>query len=175
MNIPSSLPPVEWPLLAAFYATSVFGSLRWLVWAPAGLMMVVGVFLVRAGIAGFLQRLSLVWRGNRAPATVLGVADSVEAISGEDGPLPVVFHVPRIEFTDDQGRTHVVSEPGNVRFSAKRFQAGDMVTVIYPPENPEDCVLDRFADKWAFSLAVFAIGVVLTLVPYIVAVRIVRL
>jgi hypothetical protein len=50
-----------------------------------------------------------------------------------------------------------------------------MVTVIYPPENPEDCVLDRFADKWAFSLAVFAIGVVLTLVPYIVAVRIVRL
>jgi len=173
MNVHSILSLVEWSL-AAFDITA-WGMLRGFLWIPLGLMMVVGVFLACVGIAGFFQRLSLVWNGSRASATVLGVTDSVEAMSGEDGPLPVVFHSPTIEFRDDQGRTHVVSEPGNVRFSATKLRAGDVVTVIYRPENPEDCVLDRFADKWVLSLAVFAIGIILTLVPCAVGMTIARL
>jgi len=113
---------------------------------------------------GACQRVALYTRGRRATATVLARRDTEEhfrmssrrTVAVERGRV-------RIRFTDENGETHTVLYPDNSQrgrtFSvtasgvSEDLRVGDEVTVLYLPDDPRFCFLDRFTEVWGPVLA----------------------
>lgn len=72
----------------------------------------------------------------RAPALVV---DTVEQAGDED----TVFSYPVVAFTDRDGQSHTVQVPEGS--SPPEWSAGDAVTVLYDPANPQSARIDSWS------------------------------
>ncbi len=141
---------MERDTLALVFASVVMGL--------PGLMFGIGA------LWGACQRLALYTRGRRATATVLARRDTEEQFRmSHTRTVAVERGRVRIRFTDENGETHTVLYPDNSQrgrtFSvtasgvSEDLRVGDEVTVLYLPDDPRFCFLDRFPDVWGPVLA----------------------
>ena len=63
--------------------------------------------------------------------------------------------VPVIGFTGTDGRQYKVYGSAS---SSPKYHAGDQVTVLYPPDNPEAGEIDSFGERWVGAAITGALG-----------------
>lgn len=114
-------------------------------WFAVAVISTLSLFLLLVGLTAFGQVLILLWQGQQAWATVVADANPTAR--------------PRFQFTDQNGQTHVVSEP--VLSFNSRFQPDQQVPLIYLPAHPETFFLNRYRDKWGTPLLFLLIGLIL--------------
>lgn len=114
-------------------------SWRWIAWAILG----IGGLIVLGGVVMGLGNLRHALYGERADGIV------TEVVREGDMYSPVVrFRLPNGEFQE-------VRDLGS---GAPDFSAGDLVTVLYMPENPEDFRLDTFERLWLVPIILLVFG-----------------
>ncbi|OPX65312.1 MULTISPECIES: DUF3592 domain-containing protein [unclassified Methanoregula] len=86
----------------------------------------------------------------RAPGIVVKTVEEID----ED----TVYSYPVVAFTDSGGRNHTVKIPEGS--SPPAWSAGDEVTVLYDPANPEDARTDTFTGALLLWLVPFVTGFV---------------
>jgi hypothetical protein len=114
-------------------------------WLAVAVFGTLGTFLTAVALAGFAQVMALRLRGRRAMATVV------------EGTSPA--EKPQFQFTDANGRAHVVSGP--VSAVNRGYGADQRVPLLYLPGHPDTFVVDRFADQWGPTLCVLVLGLLL--------------
>ncbi|TAJ98154.1 MAG: DUF3592 domain-containing protein [Reyranella sp.] len=118
---------------------AIDASWRWIAWTILG----IGGLITAGGVLMGLGNLRHALYGERADGIV------TEIVREGDMYAPVVrFRLP-------QGETVEVKELGS---GAPDFAAGDTVTVIYLPENPQDFRLDTFERLWLVPIIVTGFG-----------------
>lgn len=115
-------------------------------WLAVAVIGTFGMLFVLVAIAGFVQVVFMLWRGQRAMATVVSHADRRD----------------EFRFTDSNGQTHFVSGP-LASFGGAPHE-GQQLLLVYLPGRPETFLVDRFQDKWLPPLVLFLLGL-LILVP----------
>lgn len=114
-------------------------SWRWIAWAILG----IGGRIVLGGVVMGLGNLRHALYGERADGIV------IEVVREGDMYSPVVrFRLPN-------GELQEVKDLGS---GAPDFSAGDLVTVLYMPENPEDFRLDTFDRLWLVPIILLVFG-----------------
>jgi hypothetical protein len=112
---------------------------RWIAWAILG----IGGLIVFGGVMMGLGNLRHALYGERADGIVIDI------VREGDMYLPVVrFRLP-------DGELQEVTDLGS---GAPDFSAGDLVTVLYMPENPEDFRLDTFDRLWLMPIILVVFG-----------------
>lgn len=112
---------------------------RWIAWTILG----IGGLIVAGGVLMGLGNLRHALYGERADGVV------VEIVREGDMYSPVVrFRLP-------SGEQQEVTALGS---GAPDFSAGDLVTVLYMPEKPEDFRLDTFEHLWMVPIILMTFG-----------------
>ena len=112
---------------------------RWIAWAILG----IGGLIVLGGVMMGLGNLRHALYGERADGIVIDI------VREGDMYLPVVrFRLP-------DGELQEVTDLGS---GAPDFSEGDLVTVLYMPENPEDFRLDTFDRLWLMPIILVVFG-----------------
>jgi len=114
-------------------------SWRWISWLILG----IGGLIVAGGLALGYGSLKLVLYGERAPGVVK------EIVRNGD------MYAPVFRFRLPSGETHEVRGLGA---GAPEFAAGDEVTVLYAPADPDDFAIDDFAQLWQSAIMVTGFG-----------------
>lgn len=118
---------------------AIDASWRWIAWTILG----IGGLITAGGVLMGLGNLRHALYGERADGVI------VEIVREGDMYAPVVrFRLP-------QGETVEVKDLGS---GAPDFAAGDTVTVLYLPENPQDFRLDTFDRLWLVPIIVTVFG-----------------
>ncbi len=133
-------------------------------WIVSVLIGLPALLSLVAALWAACQRLPLYVRGRRVVATVLARRDTQEEflVSGQSEHDKHVIAVDRgrmrIRFTDESGESHTILYPDNSQ-RGRRFQltssgiskdycVGDELFVLYLPDNPKFCFIDRFFEIW---------------------------
>lgn len=114
-------------------------SWRWIAWAILG----IGGLIVLGGVVMGLGNLRHALYGERAEGIVIEVVREGDMYS------------PVVRFGLPNGELQEVKDLGS---GAPDFSAGDLVTVLYMPENPEDFRLDTFDRLWLVPIILLVFG-----------------
>ncbi len=114
-------------------------SWRWIAWTVLG----IGGLIVAGGILMGLGNLRHALFGERADGVVLEIV--------REGDM----YAPVVRFRLPSGEVQEVKDLGS---GAPDFSAGDVVTVLYLPENPEDFRLDTFERLWLVPIILVVLG-----------------
>lgn len=114
-------------------------SWRWIAWTILG----IGGLIVLGGVVMGLGNLRHALYGERADGIVTEVVREGDMYS------------PIVRFRLPNGELHEVRDLGS---GAPDFSAGDLVTVLYMPENPEDFRLDTFERLWLVPIILLVFG-----------------
>lgn len=114
-------------------------SWRWIAWAILG----IGGLIVLGGVAMGLGNLRHALYGERAEGIVIDMK--------REGDM----YAPVVRFRLPDGELREVRDLGS---GAPDFSAGDPVTVLYMPEDPEDFRLDTFERLWMVPIILVGFG-----------------
>lgn len=114
-------------------------SWRWIAWAILG----IGGLIVLGGVVMGLGNLRHALYGERADGIVIDIVREGDMYS------------PVVRFRLPNGELQEVKDLGS---GAPDFSAGDLVTVLYMPENPEDFRLDTFERLWLVPIILMVFG-----------------
>jgi hypothetical protein len=114
-------------------------SWRWNAWAILG----IGGLIVLGGVVMGLGNLRHALYGERADGIVIDIVREGDMYS------------PVVRFRLPNGELQEVKDLGS---GAPDFSAGDLVTVLYMPENPEDFRLDTFDRLWLVPIILLVFG-----------------
>jgi hypothetical protein len=114
-------------------------SWRWIAWAILG----IGGLIVLGGVVMGLGNLRHALYGERADGIVIDIVREGDMYS------------PVVRFRLPNGELQEVKDLGS---GAPDFSAGDLVTVLYMPENPEDFRLDTFDRLWLVPIILLVFG-----------------
>jgi hypothetical protein len=153
--LPPNLPPLFQQVHRSLPVVKFgFGVLAFL----AGSVAVCAALFFAAGMSGRLKDAKVAQ--GRVVRMVAGHAKP--GTNQRAGSAPVV------EF-DVDGRTHEVQ--GKVFTHPPAFTVGDVVNVMYPPNNPADGVIDSFAERWFMPLAFGCVGGIFLIVGLVLILK----
>lgn len=118
---------------------AIDASWRWIAWTILGM----GGLITAGGVLMGLGNLRHALYGERADGVIVEIV--------RDGDM----YAPVVRFRLPQGETVEVKDLGS---GAPDFAAGDTVTVLYLPENPQDFRLDTFDRLWLVPIIVTVFG-----------------
>lgn len=144
-----ALPASQAQAVAALMGTMVRQKTRarggaWI--AAFILLMIGGIFTAAGTAAGWRSLQFLVQEGSRAEGRV------VRMLSDDGSSKPVVMYTVA-------GQEYELI--GTIGTSPPAFRVGEVVTVIYRPNEPSYAVIDSFVERWLFALIFGGIGVLL--------------
>lgn len=113
--------------------------------------IVLGIGLIAAGWMEFDHTLLLLRKGVRTVGYVKGFREETR----DDGNV----YFPIIHFTDQHGRERTV--PATVGSNSKDQMIGDLVTVIYVPEDPESARVDESLALWIVPIVCIPMGILI--------------
>lgn len=102
----------------------------------------VGIIVMVGGLCWLIQTISFVKRAATAP----GQITEMKVENDVDGTMYQAIFT----FTDQTGKTH--TQRSDITESNPSFQAGEKVTVLYDPANPEESKIDSFTTLWLFPV-----------------------
>jgi hypothetical protein len=114
-------------------------SWRWISWVILG----IGALIAAGGLMLAYGSLRLVLYGEPAPGVVTELR--------REGDM----YAPVFRFRLPNGEAHEVKGLGA---GAPEFAVGDEVSMLYAPDNPDDFVIDDFAQLWQSALIVTGFG-----------------
>lgn len=120
-----------------------------------------GVLCLLAASALFLFRISNLKGYDRATAKVVGFEDYVTENHRRN-------IRPRYEVTTDENRMIKFTDPRSRSRDDCDVKIGDVVPVLYRPENPSDIMVDDVAGKYGLAITLFILGVVHTGIPTVI-------
>ncbi len=125
----------------------------------AAVFVALGIGLVYAGAYFYRDRARLVANGHKAKGIVAGYK-RVESYDDQ-------FLVPVVRFTTDSGQRvtfvgSTTAQPGLFRTECDK---GDVVSVVYDPDQPENAVIDIFAEIWSAPLLIWGVGCGMVVIP----------
>jgi hypothetical protein len=124
--------------------------MNWILIVVCSMFGILGGLLLLNSVAFTLCTLWLLKCGRRVTATVVGYRDKEEA------------HTPVFHFEDENGELQETEGMGTPK---KRFRAGELVAMIFWPDNPQKFMVDHFTDKWGPALIAFGVAMVLWVFP----------
>ena len=115
-------------------------------------------------LAGFLG--SALWINHRSHwldrlSPTLGTVVEVLEKTDEYGDT---LYQPVIEFQDLSGESHQVSSSWQ---SFPSHREGEAVEILYPPQNPEQAIVNTWPDKWLVPVIVLTLSIILLILSLI--------
>ncbi len=121
-------------------------------------LILVGPLLLLFGVLSYFSTRSFLEGAEKADGVIVRLEE--EADDDDDDDDDSVMYRPVYTFTDAAGNEHTVRS--DTSSDSPQYDVGDRVKVLYDPADPTDAVLDSFFDVWGLTLALCALGFVLT-------------
>ncbi len=130
--------------------------------SSAALFMLIGVAIVYAGIYVYNDIQSVRKNGTKTEGVIL----RYERRGTETINMKNMFVVPIIRFQTQKGKTVIAEgKADNTSVLQNICASGKRVEVIYDPLNPNNAVINTFAELWFVPLLAWIIGAGFILVP----------
>lgn len=112
------------------------------------IFLIVGVIFLIIGLKMYSNRQDFAKTGVAATATVVNIVASKSSDS--------VTYRPEVEFKTNTGETiQVVHSMGT---NPPKYKKGDVVNIIYSPDNPYDFMMDSTFERVGFPLIFIGLG-----------------
>jgi hypothetical protein len=154
--------PRSWVVFPSLRAVLIAGQIVLIV------LMLGGAISLVVGVKALADSRRFVAAAVAADGVVVDVAEVVQQVqkrrpNGDWYYQDVTVFHPVIRFVTIRGRgvRFQASEGSNDPFA---YRAGDSITVLYDPANPQDARLDTWASRWGDSIALTMVGLVLVII-----------
>ncbi len=121
------------------------------------------IFFLVSGCAFFVWRAMFVSNSKIAQATLVRLIESYD----EDGEL---FYKHEFSFVDDKGGNH--SAVSMIASYPPHGKVGDIIEILYDPENPSRVDVNTFSDLWGIPTVFCSFGIIGLIIWQVVCKRI---
>ena len=126
---------------------------------------VVGILTIMGGANYAYNQISFLSRCEKASGTVVDLL--WETVTDEDGTHE--YSYPVIEFTNTMGAGGVKLAKGRVGSNPPEYVIGDVVDILYDPQDPEYVYRDDFWDIWMGPTIAASLGSAFIMVALLIS------